>query len=109
MVNIKSILASALVLPLLTSALQITTPSLTTLATTGQNLTVSWTSVDTDPSTFGVLLVNFVYVSFEPLFCFGLQPLINPSVATHLHSARFQRPGIFQQYHSPHSMRHHTD
>jgi hypothetical protein len=89
----KSILALASTLPLLASAIVITAPTNGTFATKGKDLTVSWTSVDTDPTTFGILLVNFVYV-ISSLRCFNPgDTFTNPSplVATKLHPIGLQR------------------
>lgn len=67
MVSIKSLVASAVLLPFLASAIEIIAPALGSYGTKGSNLTVTWIPVDTDPTTFGVLLVNFVYVCKKAL------------------------------------------
>src|SRR6266498_2409540 len=56
--TIPSLLALA---PLMANAILITSPTNSTTLTKGETATISWTSVDTDPTTFGVVLVNFVY------------------------------------------------
>ncbi|OJJ43479.1 hypothetical protein ASPZODRAFT_955998 [Penicilliopsis zonata CBS 506.65] len=43
------------------SAIDITAPILNSTYAAGSDLTVEWTTVDTDPSDFSIYLVNFVY------------------------------------------------
>jgi hypothetical protein len=56
--TLTSLLALA---PLMASAILVTSPTNSSTFATGDEATISWTSVDTDPTTFGVVLVNFVY------------------------------------------------
>lgn len=44
----------------LASAIQFTDPAANATLTKGSNFDLSWTTVDTDPTTFSVYLVNFV-------------------------------------------------
>lgn len=50
----------ALAVPLAVSAIELTSPLANSTITKGSNYELTWTSVDTDPSTFSVYLVNFV-------------------------------------------------
>lgn len=54
---------STILIPLLASVAQailITSPALNSTVAKGSTIDLTWTHVDTDPSTFGLLLVNFV-------------------------------------------------
>lgn len=44
----------------LAAAIQFTNPAANSTLTKGSTFDLAWTSVDTDPSTFSVYLVNFV-------------------------------------------------
>lgn len=44
----------------LAAAIQFTNPTANSTLTKGSTFDLTWTSVDTDPSTFSVYLVNFV-------------------------------------------------
>jgi hypothetical protein len=46
-------------------ALQLTAPGGSAILSKGQTVTVSWNSVTTDPTSFGLFLVN--YVTYPPL------------------------------------------
>jgi hypothetical protein len=61
--TLTSLLALA---PLMASAILVTSPTNSSTFATGDEATISWTSVDTDPTTFGVVLVNFVYWPVRP-------------------------------------------
>jgi hypothetical protein len=57
----KFSLAALAALPLLSSAILITSPNNSSTLTKGEDATITWTSVDTDDTSFGLVLVNFVY------------------------------------------------
>jgi hypothetical protein len=62
-----SILSLAALAPL-ASAILFTSPAENSTITKGSNVDLTWSTVDTDPTTFSILLVNFV--DFPPSFVF---------------------------------------
>ena len=42
------------------SAIEFTSPALNSTISKGKDVTITWTSVDTDPTDFSIFLVNFV-------------------------------------------------
>jgi hypothetical protein len=63
----------ALVAPLV-AAIQLTEPTLNSTLVQGETYSVKWTSVDTDPTTFSLFLVDFVnWPPFYTLVASNLQ------------------------------------
>ncbi|MCJ1410478.1 hypothetical protein MMC19_004563 [Ptychographa xylographoides] len=70
----STLLLASLTAPLLVAAIAITSPAANTTITAGTTVPLSWTSVDTDPSTFSIELVNFV--TFPPSYSILYQNIV---------------------------------
>ncbi|KAJ9132422.1 hypothetical protein NKR23_g11208 [Pleurostoma richardsiae] len=62
----RFLLALAVALAPLAAAIQFTSPAENSTLTKGSTVDLTWTSVDTDPTTFSIYLVNFV--NFPPFY-----------------------------------------
>lgn len=60
MPSLRNTLASCAVLASLAHAIDLTYPTSSDVITKGSEITATWTTVDTDPSTFSLYVWNFV-------------------------------------------------